>query len=195
LGVAGASLISPTLSFSNTKDWDPKKPLIKSGKELVVQPVLVYSIPQKKHQTSWRSWGGLQTEEQINEEVQRISKELKSLSKKVEFPIKILPVEKVKTIEKAKKISNSTAYDVPLVYAASGWTDLLESCCSEDKNNLIFLRHRSGPIYLWYEILHNRFLRTGGKEFELEMGGEIFISAQYQFAHGQTICDQCFFTL
>jgi hypothetical protein len=168
LGVAGASLISPSLSNANTMDWDPDKSLIKSGKKLIVQPILVYSIPQKRHQSSWRPWGALQTEAHINEEVQRITKELKSLKKKAGFPLQILPVEKVDTIEKAQQLGNSTAFDVPLVYAASGGTEMLESCFSENKNNLIFIRHRSGPIYLWYEILHNRFLRTGAEKFELD---------------------------
>jgi len=54
---------------------------------LVVKPILVYDTPQRKHQTSWRSWGGIQTEEDAKQEVVRIEKELKGLEAKADFPI------------------------------------------------------------------------------------------------------------
>lgn len=30
---------------------------------LVAKPILVYSTPEYKYQTSWRAWGGIQTEQ------------------------------------------------------------------------------------------------------------------------------------
>jgi L-fucose isomerase-like protein len=47
--------------------------------------------------------------------------------------------------------------DVTLIYAAGGRG--LEALTTPDKWNLMFLRHDPGPVYLWYEIVHPRFLR------------------------------------
>jgi len=45
------------------------------------------------------------------------------------------------------------------MYASSGGLDALEKLTSPDKWTIMFVRHRSGPVYLWYEIAHNRYLR------------------------------------
>ncbi len=168
LGIAGTSLMYPYLSNGSDQDWNPNEPYKISGKKLRVQPVLLYSIAQRREATSWRPWGGLHTESDVDSEVNRISIELKDLVKKADFPIQILPLLKVKSKDEAANLEKSSGYDVPIVYAASGGTDMLEACFSDKRDNLIFLRHRSGPIYLWYEIIHNRFLRKGGPEFELD---------------------------
>ena len=34
---------------------------------LVVKPILVYSAPERRHQSSWRAWGGIQTEEDASD--------------------------------------------------------------------------------------------------------------------------------
>ena len=104
----------------------------------------------------------------MGKETHRISKELKDLVKKANFPIQVLPLVKVSSAEEAVHFAKSPDYDVPIIYAASGDGNMLESCVTEKRNNIIFLRHRSGPIYLWYEIVNNRFLRKGDKEFELD---------------------------
>ena len=147
---------------------EPHAPYTISGEKIRVQPVLVYEIPQKREATSWRPWGGLHTEDDIKSEAERISGELKELTKKANFPLQILPLVKVSSVEEAAKFEKSSGYDIPILYAASGDGEMLEACVSDKRNNLIFLRHRSGPIYLWYEIIHNRFLRKGGSEFELD---------------------------
>src|SRR5512146_1095195 len=33
-----------------------------SRKPLIVRPVLTYEVPERRNQTSWRNWGGIQTE-------------------------------------------------------------------------------------------------------------------------------------
>ncbi len=38
-------------------------------KPLLVKPILVYSTPEPKHQSSWRSWGGIQTQQDADEEI------------------------------------------------------------------------------------------------------------------------------
>jgi len=169
LGFAGAHAVSATPRSSDmTEEWNPDKPMVSTGKELCVQPVLVYELYKKKPTTSWRPWGGLHTEQDVSDEVRRITGELDSLSKNADFPLRVLPVVRVRSIEEAARIRDAGTYDVPIIYAASGWTNILEGSVSEKRNNLIFIRHRSGPVYLWYEIIHNRFLRTGGENFELD---------------------------
>lgn len=168
-GVAGASLgFTPSL-FAQAKieEWDPDKPPIIAGKKLTVQPVLVYTISKRRLATSWRPWGGLHNEEDVSREINRISEELNLLSKGSDFPLEILPIVKVQSSEEASKVRDSDC-DVMIIYAASGGQNTLDACVSGDKHNIIFVRHRSGPVYLWYEIIHCRFLRRGGKEFELD---------------------------
>ena len=43
-------------------DWDcGRKPLVRPGKALTIQPVLMYAVAQKRPATSWKSWGGVQS--------------------------------------------------------------------------------------------------------------------------------------
>jgi len=49
---------------------------------LIVQPVLTYSTPQRRHQRSWRSWGGIQTKQDAEEEGGRIRGELAGVKAK-----------------------------------------------------------------------------------------------------------------
>jgi hypothetical protein len=169
LGVAGAGLaVASSAGMSVPNEWNPEKPLLRTGKPLVIQPILLYSLSQRRAQTSWRPWGGLHGEQDISEEIKRIADELKAMRKKADFELEIRPVVKVRNVEEAANIRDTATYDVPVVYAASGWTDALEACFTEKHNNLVFLRHRSGPIYLWYEIIHNRFLRQGSDTTDLD---------------------------
>lgn len=125
---------------------------------LVVQPVLVYSVPKRREGTSWRNWGAIQTTEQAKAEVENITKELKQLEKSLDFLIKFQPLRAIQTVQEAEAIRNDV-YDVMLLYAAGGWVNILEALTSPERWNLMFLRHDSGPVYLWYEIVHSRFLR------------------------------------
>ncbi|MDZ7372315.1 MAG: sugar isomerase, partial [candidate division KSB1 bacterium] len=122
----------------------------------------------------------IQTEEQAAAEMSRIDQELKEMQKKADFALIVKPVVKVKSAEQAAQIVSVGGFDVPLVYAAGGWTNILETCCTDKTDNLIFLRHRSGLVYLWYEILHNRFLRKGGDGFDLD---------QFRYPGGMTVDD------
>jgi hypothetical protein len=125
---------------------------------LRVQPALLYSTPQRRQATSWREWGGVHTEQEAGEERNRIQGELAAMRKNAEFPVQILPLASVKTMDEAAAVAKSR-HDVTLVYAAGGGAGTLEALTSPERRNLIFLRHRSGPAYLWYEIVHPRYLR------------------------------------
>jgi len=133
-------------------------------KTLRLQPVLVYDTPRRREATSWRSWGAIQTEAQASEELERIAKELKTLDAAVDFPLELLPVVKVKTPEEGVRVAKED-HDGVILYAAGGWVNTLEAAWDPKKLNLMFLRHRSGPVYLWYEIAHNRFLRKTVDDF------------------------------
>ncbi|MFC1558286.1 sugar isomerase, partial [candidate division KSB1 bacterium] len=106
------------------------------------------------------------TEETAREEVERITKELKKLSHDADFPLEIKPVERAASDEEAVKIRDRENIDVMLLYAAGA--GYLDACISGKRYNIIFVRHRSGPVYDWYENAHNRFLRVGGNNFEYD---------------------------
>ena len=131
---------------------------------LKVQPVLTYSLPQRREATSWREWGGVHTEAAAAAEAERIAGELGELSRKADFPLEILPVKRVKNVEQTGAIAQGTQ-DLTLIYAAGGSGRILEAMTNKEKWNLLFLRHEPGPVYLWYEIAHPRLLRKTVDDF------------------------------
>lgn len=133
-------------------------------KSLKVQPVLTYSLPQRREATSWRGWGGIQTEQDVAAEKQRIGDELTKLKAKTDLPIEIAPLATAANREQAASLAKGD-HDVMLIYAAGGGRDTLEALTLKDKFNLMFLRHDSGPVYLWYEIAHPHFLRKAVDEY------------------------------
>jgi hypothetical protein len=133
-----------------------RRPIVK--KPLKVQPVLTYDLPKRREATSWRNWGGVQTEEAAAKEKARIGEELKKLSAKAGFPLEVRPVATALTVEQAAALAKGD-HDTIVIYAAGGSAKILETLVTPDKWNLMFLRHQPGPVYLWYEIVHPRFLR------------------------------------
>jgi len=133
------------------------------GVALRVKPVLTYQIERRQEKTSWRSYGGLQTIEQVNDEAGRIRAELEKLKARAEFPIEFLPVALVDNEQKADEAAGADC-DVLLVYAAGGWQ--VYKLAASEKPNIMFLRHKSEHHYLWYEIAHWRLLRKNGDTFE-----------------------------
>ena len=125
----------------------------------------MYSVAQRREAASWKSWGGIQTEQAASEEAERISRELKSLSASADFPLQVLPLAKVKSVEQAARVRNNN-HDVTLVYPPRGSGRLLQACISGEGNTVIFVRHSSGPIYYWYEALSVAYLSTGDEESE-----------------------------
>jgi hypothetical protein len=126
---------------------------------LVVKPILVYSTPQRRHQTSWRSWGGIQTQQDADKELARIRHELNDLGAKADFPVEFLPAAGIKQAGDLSRLSDIDRADVLLVYAAGGWMDAFNKLAERGKDIIFFCRHKSGPVYLWYEIISPRYLR------------------------------------
>jgi hypothetical protein len=126
---------------------------------LVVKPIFTYEIPTRRDQTSWRPWGGIQSEKSADQELLRIADEILALKSKAEFPVEFLPVSKVRKTSELSSITDLQSADLFLVYAAGGGMDIFDSLNKTGKNIIFFCRHKSGPVYLWYEIISPRFLR------------------------------------
>ena len=158
-GVASLSAFAP----SSLRAADParQQPIRNT---LKVQPVLIYSLAKRREATSWRSWGALQTEQDIADEKQRIGRELKQMSAGIDFPLDVRPIEEAQTVDQAARIAQGD-HDVVLQYAASGSGQAIEKLTDPNKFSIMFVRHRSGPVYLWYEIAHPRFLRKTVDEY------------------------------
>jgi len=113
-GVASLSAFAP----SSLRAADParQQPIRNT---LKVQPVLIYNLAKRREATSWRSWGALQTEQDIADEKQRIGRELKQMSAGIDFPLDVRPIEEAQTVDQAARIAQGD-HDVVLQYAASG---------------------------------------------------------------------------
>ncbi len=135
--------------------------LPESRTALRVKPVLVYSTPKRAPQTSWRAWGGIQTQREAEEEISRIQGELAALKKRADFPVEFLPVSGVREPAdlSASHASDISSADAIIVYAAGAWMDVFSKLEQTGKELIFFCRHRSGPVYLWYEIISPRYLR------------------------------------
>jgi hypothetical protein len=163
LTAGGFVLASLDLRAADAAPLLARPPRLK--RPLKVQPVLTYEVPQRREATSWRSWGGIQTEEQAAQEKNKIAAELEKLQAKADFPLEILPVTMARNPQQAGAIANGD-FDTLLLYAAGGWVETLQTLVKKDRSTLMFLRHDPGPVYLWYEIVHPRLLRKTVDEYD-----------------------------
>ena len=158
-GVLGVTPLSA--AGDARRQWDPEKPLISTGRAVVIQPVLMYRVAEKRAATSWKSWGGVQSVAAAAEEAGRITRELDALAGEASFPVQVLPVVSVTSPAGAAGV-HERDYDGVVVYAAGGSGQLLRSCFAQkkDRETIVFVRHRSGPAYYWYEALSTKYLGT-----------------------------------
>jgi len=161
-GLIAANLPRALFASEKQKLSDGYKPL--SPLKLKIQPVLAVTLFNRAEKTSWRPWGGFHTQKDIDDEKIRIKKELEKIAATREFGLDILPLATVDNVQAAKQIANGS-HDVLLMYAANCWVDVLEALTNPQKWTIVFARHDSGPVYLWYEVLHNRYLRKTVDEF------------------------------
>jgi hypothetical protein len=152
-----ASAAAPAALKGVTLVADPA-PVSRERKALVVQPVLIYQIYKRREQASWRPWGGLFTETEVDEEKQRIGRELAAMAKTAGFPMEILPLKTVTSLAEAKT-QGQGQHDVLLMYPATGPSQWLDTLAAGQNWTVVFVRHRSGPVYEYYEIISPRFLR------------------------------------
>ncbi len=166
-GVAGALLGStaPLRAGAEVEEWNPDKPFLVTGKGLKVQPILMHTVHERRELASWRSWGKISSPQAAAEEADRISKELSALSAKADFPLEILPLVRVSSEVEARRMHGND-YDAVIVYPATGSGGMLRACfpAKPNRDAVIFVRHRSGPAYYWYEALSTRYLKKGSDE-------------------------------
>ncbi|HUX96896.1 MAG TPA: hypothetical protein VMV47_14270 [Bacteroidales bacterium] len=147
------------LTWSSLLSEKPFEEYKAKRQPLVVKPIITYDVPTRRNQTSWRSWGGIQTEKDAAVEIERINGELKILKGKADFPIEFLKVSGARNIPEVEGITDLQSADIFLVYAAGGGMNMFDTLNRMDKDIVFFCRHRSGPVYLWYEIISPRYLR------------------------------------
>jgi hypothetical protein len=163
-GAAFGGLALGGLSWSMLRASEPDElAAAPARRTLVVQPIFVYGVSKRRPGKSWRQWGGIETQLQADDEKRRIEGELRELAKRADFPVRFLPVAAVQQPDEVAAIQDARGADVLLIYAAGGGFSLRRNCFSAaaefGKDMIFFLRHRSGPLYLWYEILSPRYLR------------------------------------
>ena len=156
-GIALANLSWPALASRSPEDQTPP-----GRRPLKVQPILIYDTPTRQQQTSWRSWGGIQTQADADQEVTRISGELDALRAQADFPVEFMPVAAVRGAEELAGVRNLDSAHVFLVYPAGGWMNTFDVLNKTGKDMIFFCRHKNGPVYLWYEIISPRYLRQHG---------------------------------
>ncbi len=161
--LGGAALLTESQARAATAEQKAPPGSHASG-PLKVKPALVYQLHQRREYVSWRPYGGLHTQADIDREAERIADELKRLTAEADFPMEALPLARVGNDAEAAAVRDGDC-DVILVYASGGEQRWLETLAASKKPNVMFLRHKSGPIYLWYEIAHWRFLRKSEDKF------------------------------
>ena len=162
LTAAGLAWSALPMEAATTLFASNRMPLEK--RPLKVQPVFTYSVPQRREATSWRGWGGVQTEQDAKREEANINRDLAKMATGADFPLEILPLATARNLDQAKAITKGN-YDVLIMYAAGGGGDVLDALAARDKWNLMFVRHEPGPVYLWYEIAHPHFLRKSVDDY------------------------------
>ncbi|MFP4056246.1 MAG: sugar isomerase [Candidatus Brocadiia bacterium] len=158
LALAGCTLRG--LSTGMVGATDDEVPPGPEREPLVVKPIFTYGTYKHRHQRSWRPWGGVETQEDADAEMARIRGELEELAAQADFPLTILPLSPARHPNDLGKMSDLDQADTALVYAAAGPSSIFSNLAAQGKDLIFFVRHRSGPVYLWYEIIHPRFLRS-----------------------------------
>ena len=163
-GATVASLNLPSLADAATagsRDGLHCRPI---AVPLVVQPVFNCEIYARRPATSWRVTGAIQDEQEMHAEEEHIRSDLAAMKAAAEFPLEVLPLVTVANVEQAVAVTKAK-YDVMIMYAARRNRPVLEALAATDRWNLMFVRHRSGPLYYMYIGAHTHFLRKTRDEF------------------------------
>jgi hypothetical protein len=131
---------------------------------LKVQPVFNCDIYQRKPATSWRVTRAIQDEQELRDEQQKIRRDLATMASSADFLLDISPLVTVRNVEQGVALGKKS-HDVLIMYAARRDGPVIEALDSLDKRSLMFVRHRSGPLYYVYIGAHAHFLRKARDEF------------------------------
>jgi hypothetical protein len=155
LGGAALTGLSWSMLAAAEGDVEPAP----ARRPLRVKPIFTYSTYERRPQTSWRAWGGIQKQEDADGELVRIKGELDKLKAGADFPIEILPIAACHNARDVEALKDTADADVLLIYAAGADMDCFAAAVKTGKDVIFFVRHLSGPVYLWYEIVSPRYLR------------------------------------
>ena len=90
-GMGGAAALGGVamtgLSWTSLSAAESELPAASPRKPLVVKPILVYSTPTRRSQSSWRNWGGIQTQQEADEECRVAAHELSRLPKNLRLGV------------------------------------------------------------------------------------------------------------
>jgi len=159
--VAGAALAASS-GGAGAAEGRRRQPPIRRA--LRVQPVFNCEIYARKPATSWRVTGAFQDQAEMREEEGRIRQDLAQMAAAADFPVEILPLVTVENVEQATAAAKRD-FDVMVMYAARRNLPVVEALAAHGKWNLMFVRHRSGPLYYMYIGAHTHFLRKRRDEF------------------------------
>ncbi len=160
LTIGGMAIGQVAWSALAAQEGGEAEPVAPARAALKIKPVLTYDVPKRREATSWRGWGGIETEQQAKEEVARITGELEKIKAAADFPLELMPVSAVKNPKEMEALVESMGQaDAIILYPAGGWMNMLDVVLKPGKPVIAFMRHRSGPVYLYYEIISNRWIR------------------------------------
>ena len=160
LGVSAFAAVSSSFAKASEKTLPPATNFRLGSRPIVVKPVLTYSVYRRLEATSWRAWGGIETEGEADKEIARIRDELQKLRTKADFPVRFLEPSKVSNPSQVVNLTDIDKADAILVYAAGAWVDTFQAIVDKGLPTIFFVRFRTQPYYLWHEIVHARFLRS-----------------------------------
>jgi hypothetical protein len=150
------------LGWSALAAESEESPAAPPRRPLVVQPIFTYPLTTRRQQTSWRNWGGIETQQDVEQEAARIRGELDRIKAAADFPLTIRPLASMRTPDGLARIEGLAQADALVVWAAGdGGGDLMAAMnpiAALKKDTIFFVRHKSGPVYYWYEGIMARFL-------------------------------------
>ena len=166
-GLAGGIMDRPSALASDPgpvrpSQWDPHLPLVVPGAALVVQPVLMYVVQEHKDETSYRSWGSVHT-------VPRGRAEIGTNPGGAESTVGRGGVPAYASCPWSASAPWSKPAPCTRVRMTSFWStppaalrSSLTACFATQprRDTLIFVRHRNGPLYYWYEGLGMRVVKA-----------------------------------
>ena len=163
-GTTAAGVALPAFQAASSSTLNAKARQAPIRVPLRVQPVFNCEIYERKPATSWRVTGAIQDERELLEEEARISHDLAAMAASAGFPLELRPLVTVRRVDQAIAVARGD-FDVLVVYAARRNLPVLEALTANNKWNLMFVRHQSGPLYYMYIGAHTHFLRKRRDEF------------------------------
>lgn len=165
LAALGGTMLHGVTWASLSEENASEIPMPPARRALKVLPVFLYDQPQYHEAGSWRSWGGVQTQADAEQEKAAIAAEMEKITKEADFPIEFLPLVSGGDVNAILDPAAVEAADTILCWPAGGNVHGIEKF---NKPTIFFIRHESGPISLWYEIISPRYLRQHGDSAAFE---------------------------